>query len=180
MSMRRWAGLLFGAEVLAWAVWLGGMVVIAIAAPVVFQTIASRDLAGRVFGAILSRFFPIAYACGSVILCAGAARIAMGRRIGWLESARYGVVVVMLGITLYIGIAVLGEMTIIQASLPGPIETLPLDSGPRARFDQLHKLSERLMGIDVFLGLILLPLLLVRGRSYREASPVGHPAHSLT
>ena len=171
-------GILFGAEVLAWAVWLGGMVVIAIAAPVVFQTIASRDLAGRVFGAILSRFFPIAYICGSVILCAGAARIAMHRQIGRLECARYGIVVVMLGIALYIGIAVLGEMTTIQASLPGPIETLPLDSGPRARFDQLHKLSERLMGIDVILGLVLLPLLLARGCPFRETSQVARPAHS--
>ena len=168
--MRRFLRGLTGVEVLAWAVWLGGMIVIAIAAPVIFQTIGSRDLAGRVFGAILSRFFPIAYACGSLILIAGVVRFAALRRFNRTEIGRYAVVIVMLAIALYIGVVVLGEMAGIQASLPGPIESLPLDSGPRARFDQLHKLSERLMGIDVILGLILLPLLLVRERPSQEAS----------
>ena len=50
----------------------------------------------------------------------------------------------------------------IQAALPGPIETLPLEDGPRARFDSLHKRSERLMGLDVVLALALLPLMIDR------------------
>ena len=33
---------------------------------------------------------------------------------------------------------------------------------PRARFDDLHHLSERLMGADVVLALALLPLLVSR------------------
>jgi hypothetical protein len=37
-------------------------------------------------------------------------------------------------------VVVLGEMQTIQAALPGPIESLPLDSGPRARVDSLHKI----------------------------------------
>ena len=176
--MRLLTRTLFGVEVLAWAVWLGGMVVLAIAAPIIFQTITSRDLAGRVFGAMLSRFFPIAYVCGALILSAGALRLATNRRMGRLEYARYGIVMAMLVIVLYIGIGVLGEMATIQASLPGPIETLPLDSGPRARFDQLHKLSERLMGVDVILGLILLPLLLERGRPSRDVSAATRAVHS--
>jgi hypothetical protein len=54
---------------------------------------------------------------------------------------------------------VMGEMTQIQATLSGPIETLPIGEGPRARFDSLHKLSERLMGVAAMLGLLLLPLI---------------------
>jgi hypothetical protein len=56
-------------------------------------------------------------------------------------------------------------MRTIQASLPGPIETLPLEDAQRARFDSLHRLSERLMGVDVLLALALLPLLADRRAS---------------
>ena len=38
------------------AVWVGGSVLVAMAAPVVFGTVASRDQAGQVFGEILRRF----------------------------------------------------------------------------------------------------------------------------
>jgi hypothetical protein len=147
-------------EVLAFALWLGAMVAIALAAPVVFQVVPSRDLAGRVFGGILARLFPLIYVCGAAILIAGVLQLAGRTRMSRGELARYGLVVAMLAIAVYTGVVILGEMQTIQASLPGPIETLPLDSGPRARFDSLHKLSERLMGVDVVLALVLLPLLL--------------------
>ena len=38
------------------AVWVGGSVLVAMAAPVVFRTVTSRDQAGAVFGEILRRF----------------------------------------------------------------------------------------------------------------------------
>jgi hypothetical protein len=153
---------LFGVELLAYALWLGGMVAIALTAPVVFQVVPSRDLAGRVFGGVLARLFPLIYVCAGLMLVAGAVQLGRARRLTRLEAARYGLVVIMLAIALYTGVAVLGEMRAIQAALPGPIETLPLDDGPRARFDSLHKRSERLIGLDVVLALVLLPLLVDR------------------
>jgi len=158
----RLARALFGVELLAYALWLGGMVAIALTAPVVFQVVPSRDLAGRVFGGVLARLFPLIYLCAGLMLVAGAVQLGRARRLTRLEAARYGLVLVMLAVALYTGVAVLGEMRAIQAALPGPIETLPLDDGPRARFDSLHKRSERLMGLDVALALALLPLLVDR------------------
>jgi len=158
----RLARALFGLELLAYALWLGGMVAIALTAPVVFQMVPSRDLAGRVFGGVLERLFPLIYACAGLLLVAGAVHLARAGRLSRLELARYGLVAAMLAIALYTGVAVLGEMRTIQAGLPGPIETLPLESGPRARFDSLHRLSERLMGVDVALALALLPLMISR------------------
>ena len=38
------------------AIWVGGSVLVVIAAPVVFSTVTSRDQAGQVFGEILRRF----------------------------------------------------------------------------------------------------------------------------
>src|SRR5262245_28831856 len=156
---------LFGVELLAYALWLGGMVAIALTAPVVFQVVPSRDLAGRVFGGVLARLFPLIYLCAGLMLAAGALQLARARRLRRVELARYGLVLAMLAIALYIGVGVLGEMRTIQASLPGPIETLPLENGQRARFDALHQLSERLMGFDVLLALALLPFLVDRRAS---------------
>jgi hypothetical protein len=156
---------LFGIELLAYAVWLGGIVAIALTAPVVFQVVPSRDLAGRVFGGVLERLFPLIYLCAGLMLAAGAVQVARARRLTRGDLARYGLVLGMLAIALYTGLAVLGEMRAIQASLPGPIETLPVDSGPRARFDSMHKLSERLMGLDLVLALALLPFMVDRRAS---------------
>ncbi|HEV8637582.1 MAG TPA: DUF4149 domain-containing protein [Chloroflexota bacterium] len=155
-------GTLFGVELLAWGLWLGGMVAVALVAPVLFREITSRDLAGRVFGEILARLFTLIYLCGLLLLSAGALRALRLGRVGRLDLACCGVLLAMLVLAAYAGLVVLGEMRAIQASLPGPIERLPLDAPPRARFDELHHLSERLMGLDVLLGLALLPLLLAR------------------
>jgi uncharacterized membrane protein len=155
-------GTLFGIELLAWALWLGGMVAIALVAPGIFQQIGSRDLAGRVFGAVLGRLFPMVYVCALVLLGAGAIRLVRIGSVSRLDAARYGLAFFMLVIAGYVGVAVLGEMQVIQAGLPGPIETLSPTMPERVRFNELHKLSERLMGVDMVLGLILLPLLLAR------------------
>lgn len=174
--MNRLLKALFGVEILAFALWLGGLVAVAMMAPLIFQIVPSRDLAGRVFGAVLARFFPVMYVCGALILAAGAGRALLLRRVSRLDVARYGLVSLMLAIALYTGTAILGEMQAIQAALPGPIETLPLDAGPRARFDTLHKQSERLMGVVGLLGLVLLPLLIVRsaaGSSAGRAAPAA-------
>ena len=155
-------GTLFGVELLAWGLWLGGMVAIALVAPVIFQQIGSRDLAGRVFGAVLGRLFPMVYVCALALLGAGAIRLVRIGTVSRLDAARYGLAFAMLAIAGYVGVAVLGEMQVIQAGLPAPIESLPPSMAERVRFNELHKLSERLMGLDVVLGVILLPLLLAR------------------
>jgi hypothetical protein len=143
---------LFGVELLGWALWFGGLVLLALSAPLIFQIIPSRDLAGRVFGAMLGRLLPLIYVAGGAQLLAGLVRAPR-------DWPKHAVVAGVLAIAGYTGLVVMGEMTQIQASLPGPIETLPLDQGPRGRFDALHKLSERLMGITALLGLVLVPLL---------------------
>jgi hypothetical protein len=122
-------------------------------------------MAGRVFGEILARLFPLIYVCGLLLLGAGAARALRLGRVDRLDLAAQAVLLVMLVLALYTGLFVLGEMRSIQAALPGPIETLPLDAPLRYRFDELHRLSERLMGLDVLLGLALLPILVARRAS---------------
>lgn len=167
-AVRRWPSVLFTVEVLALAIWLGGMVAIALVAPVIFQTVQSRDLAGRIFGEILTRLYVLIYVCGGILILTGLWQALVSHRFSRIEALRYGLVALMLALAVYSGTVILSEMASIQAALPAPIETLPDDDPARTRFNELHKLSERLMGIDVALGLLALPLFLARQGARRN------------
>src|ERR1051325_11696360 len=69
----------------ALAVWIGGLIVLrAIAAPVLFATLAAHDpvqgrlIAGETFGGILRRFEHVAFVLGLLIVVALFVRAAMG------------------------------------------------------------------------------------------------------
>ena len=155
------------AYVLALATWLGGMLVLgAIVAPGVFQVLPAHDpdggraAAGAVFGAILSRFHYVAYATGVVLLVTLAAMALLGPRPRHF-AIRSAIVAVMLGIALYSGVAVLGEIDAIQQGLTSSAGTtlpsqLPAGDARRVRFDHLHQLSTRLMMLNVAGALALL------------------------
>ena len=68
-------------ELLAIVLWTGGLTVLSLlVAPALFKLASSRTEAGRIFGALLKRFQPAAYACGTAILLAGALRWGSGYR----------------------------------------------------------------------------------------------------
>jgi uncharacterized membrane protein len=162
--------------VLALAVWLGGMLVLgAVVAPSVFQVlpayapVAGRALAGAVFGTVLQRFHYVAYASGGVLLVTLVAMALLGPRPRSF-AIRAAIIAVMLGVALYSGVIVLGEIDALQrelaaaspatsaadtlvAALPSQ---LPADDARRVRFDQLHQLSTRLMVINIAGTLLLL------------------------
>lgn len=157
------------AYVLALTVWLGGMIVLgAVVAPGTFSVLPSlepesgRALAGAVFGAALSRFHLVAYAAGAVLLVTLVAMALLGPRPRSF-AIRTGIVATMLGIALYSGLIVLGEIDGIQQEIAQSAlsahalpSDLPATDARRVRFDYLHVLSTRLMMINVVGGLLLL------------------------
>jgi hypothetical protein len=152
------------AYVLALVVWLGGMVVLGIlVAPSVFQVLqarapdAGRILAGAVFGTILARFHILAYLCGAVILASLLVMAVLGPRPASF-AIRTGIVVLMLSIAAYSGFVVLGSVDRIQQEIGIGVSpsSLPETDGRRIRFDQLHRLSTRLMMINMLGALVLL------------------------
>ena len=159
---------------LALAVWIGGMTVLgAIAAPAIFQVLpaqapgSGRALAGAAFGAILARFHYVAYGAGSVMLAMLAAMALLGPRPRHF-AVRMALIATMLGVSLYSGRVVLGEIDDIQRQLAsGSGESsvipqvvlpsqLPATDRRRLRFDRLHQLSTRLMMLNVAGALALL------------------------
>jgi hypothetical protein len=146
---------------LAIALWLGGMGTLgAIVAPSLFQTLHrlspadGRALAGAAFGATLQRFHVLAYACGAAALLALLAMALLGPRPRRL-AVRVAIVGVMLGIALYSGFVVLAEIDAIQQLVGTLPSRLPVGDPNRARFDELHVLSTRLMTINIVGALAL-------------------------
>ena len=148
--------------VLALAAWLGGMVVLgAIVAPTTFQVLQTaapdtgRALAGELFGAVLARFHYLAYAAGGTLLVALIAMRVLGPR-PHAFAFRAGLVLAMLIVAVYSGIVVLGTIDAIQAAAGGLPSLLPADDARRIRFDELHRLSTRLMMANIAGTLVLL------------------------
>ena len=148
--------------VLALVVWLGGMVVLsAIIAPATFQLLQARApeigraVAGDLFGAILTRFHHVAYACGGVLALSIGAMAVLGPRPRAF-ALRLGLIIVMLLVSLYSGLVVLRSIDAIQIEAGRLPSLLPAGDSLRVRFDYLHQLSTRLMMANIVGALVLL------------------------
>jgi hypothetical protein len=148
--------------VLALVVWLGGMVVLgAIVAPTTFQVlqasepIEGRALAGELFAAIIARFHYVAYGAGAALLVSLAAMAVLGPRPRHF-AVRTIIVAAMLGIAIYSGVIVLGEIDQIQQEVGTLPSRLPAGDVRRVAFDGLHQLATRLMMINMAAALVLL------------------------
>ena len=148
--------------VLALVVWLGGMVVLgAIVAPATFQVLQAsapeigRALAGELFGTILARFHYVAYACGGVLLISMGGMAILGPRPRAF-AVRLGLITVMLLVSLYSGLIVLQSIDAIQLEAGRLPSLLPAGDALRVRFDYLHRLSTRLMMVNIVGALVLL------------------------
>lgn len=145
-------------EIIAITIWVGGMATLAfIAAPAIFQTATSRESAGKTFGLILKRFHWVMYACGAVVLLAGALRWAgsFNHRLLASELTRYVIAALMLGLALYSGLVVARKLDRLRAQMPNGIDRVPQDDARRVAFNNLHRLSTTLMAFNLLLGLAL-------------------------
>jgi uncharacterized membrane protein len=146
---------------LAIGVWLGAMLFFSAGvAPAAFAAMPSRELAGTIVNAVMRNLHTLAYVAGGVLLLGHLARRALGdRRFG---VARVALAAGMLAIALYSGLAVSPPLAEIRARV-GSIDALDPTNPERDRFNQLHKLSVSLMGVNLVLGVALLALDQARG-----------------
>jgi uncharacterized membrane protein len=148
--------------ILALTLWLGGMVTLgAISAPATFAVLQAesptqgRAQAGAVFGETLKRFQWITYGCGIVMLVFLGTIAILGPRPPNF-AVRMTIVAAMLGISLYSGVWVTGEIERLQTEIGAPVSSLPDGDPRRGRFGRLHGLSTVLMMLNVGGCLVLL------------------------
>ena len=149
------------AALLAAAIWVGGLLTLAvIAAPAIFDTIESRGipegrvLAGAIFGEVLRRFHPLSYACGAVIVASLLLRGTLGPRPAYW-GLRLGIACVMLAVALVSGVVIAGKIEQARTAAGGAPSSLAADDPRRIRFGRLHAASTILQIVPVLGGLVL-------------------------
>jgi hypothetical protein len=147
---------------LALTLWVGGLLVLgAIAAPAIFDVLASRQvanhrvLAGAIFGETLRNFHLLSYVCGCVLLVSLILRGVLGPRPIWF-AARLAIAFLMLVASAYSGVVVSAQIARVQSEIGGAPSSLPETDARRMAFGRLHAMSTGLELVPILGGLLLL------------------------
>ena len=140
-------------EILSLGTWLGGIIYLSfVVAPGVFATLPSRDQAGSVVGLVLGRLHLLGYVAGAMFLLAW---LLETRALAGLVKPAALAVVLMLALTIVSQQGVSPRMARLRAEMVS-VDRTPLDNPLRVEFDRLHRISVRLEGAVLLLGLVAL------------------------
>jgi uncharacterized membrane protein len=126
------------------AIWVGGTLVVVIAAPVIFRTVSSRDTAGEVFGEILRRFEAIKHALSLFLVTAIFVELEQTR--GFAGQSRVAGIAVFVAVAtnVYLAMVLRPRMNYFRMKV-GSFDKAAPDDPWRMRFDRLHKRSTRVL-----------------------------------
>lgn len=139
--------------------WSGmGLGIAALAAPVAFHQLPSRELAGRVIGACFHRVDFVAWFAFGLpfVLTYGARWMAeikdAGAGIGPLRLWNAALLAALL--MCFTSAAIVNpKMEVIRSRIRVPIENLPLEHPDRMAFNRAHRISQQLLGLRLLLAL---------------------------
>jgi hypothetical protein len=126
------------------ALWVGGTLLVVLAAPVVFREIPSRDRAGAVFGEILRRFEAVKHVLSlALVLGVFAGLESGGGRDG--RSIGGGIAIFLaIASNVYLAMVLRPRMKYFQMKVGSFDAAAPADPW-KARFDRLHRRSTRVL-----------------------------------
>ena len=150
------------ASLVVLALWIGGLAVLgAIAAPAIFDAIAAHaqtagpELAGEIFGTILTRFQYVALGLGGLLMALLGIRAALGPRPRRM-ALRLWTIAAMLAMTAGMTFWIAPRIDAIRRDIQGAVASLPANDPRRGEFGTLHAASTGLMFVTLFGGLGLL------------------------
>ncbi len=136
------------AQVMALVAWLGGLVLLGLlAAPVIFHSVESRTLAGRLVGMSLTRLETAKLALAALLLTAGIAQIARAEASPWLV-VRYPLMGA-LALSAAYGALVLGPRSRRLARTVGDFDASAQGNADREAFGRVHKILRMLGSIEL-------------------------------
>jgi Domain of unknown function (DUF4149) len=126
------------------AVWVGGTLLVVLAAPVVFREIGSRDRAGAVFGEILRRFEIVKQVLSLALVIGIFVTLERGGRLaGPMVVAAIGIFVAV-ATNVYLAMVLRPRMGYFRDKV-GSFDAAAPDDPWKARFDRLHRRSTRVL-----------------------------------
>jgi hypothetical protein len=149
------------ASALVLALWVGGLVTLAMAGPQVFATLEARDpangraVAGFVFGALVEYFLPFSWMLAAALLAALGLRAVLGPRPRRF-AIRVWVVATMLVLSVAVNQWVTPRIAAIRDDAGGQVSALPTSDPRRTEFGRLHALSNAFMIVTIVAGVGLL------------------------
>ena len=126
------------------ALWVGGTLVVVLAAPVIFGRIPSRDLAGEVFGEVLRRFEAVKHVLSLVLVLAIFVNLERGGGLARLSIAAAIAIFVAVASNVYLAMVLRPRMKYFRMKVSSFDTAAPEDPW-RARFDRLHRRSTRVL-----------------------------------
>ena len=141
------------------AVWVGGTVLVALAAPVVFGKIASRDTAGGTFGEILRRFEIVKQVLSLVLVIGVFVALERGLRLQGRSAAGAIAIFLAIATNVYLAMVLRPRMEYFRLKV-GSFDAAAPDDPWRARFDRLLRRATRILllgGAAAAVGLALWP-----------------------
>ncbi len=139
------------------ALWVGGTLLVVLAAPVVFDEIASRDRAGAVFGEILRRFEIVKQILSLVLVIGVFATLERGGRLAGTASAAAVAIFVAIATNVYLAMVLRPRLRYFQIKV-GSFDAAAPDDPWRARFDRLHRRSTRVLTLGWIAAAVALAL----------------------
>ena len=133
--------------------WLGSIIYFSFAvAPALFATLSSRDQAGAVVGIALGRLHHLGVIAAIVYLLAS---LGLALSPKFLAQPAVVAVIAMLVFTIISQHRITPRMAELRTQMVS-VDATPPENPLRAEFDRLHKVSVRLEGSVLLLGLIAL------------------------
>lgn len=143
------------------AIWVGGMFGFgALYAPVLFRSLSSRDQAGQIAGQTLARIDTLGLIAGGVITL-----ITLLQVFGTgapLDVVRVVIALAMVALVGYSTAVVRSRLNAIRTEMGKPIDEVEETDPKRVEYNRYHKLSTRIYGIVLFLGIALIVLSALR------------------
>jgi hypothetical protein len=128
----------------ALALWVGGTLVVVLAAPVIFRQLPSRDLAGGVFGEILRRFEVVKQVLSLVLVLGIFVNLERGGGLAGLSMTAAVAAFVAIATNVYLAMVLRPRLKYFQMKV-GSFDAAAPEDPWKARFDTLHRRATRVL-----------------------------------
>lgn len=139
------------------AFWVGGTLVVVMAAPVLFRRIPSRDLAGEIFGELLRRFEAVKHVLSLALVIAVFLRLEQQRELAGASAAAAIAIFVAVATNVYLAMVLRPRLNYFRMKV-GSFDTVAPDDPFRLRFDGLHRRSSRILVLGWIAAAVALAL----------------------